>query len=372
MAPVRVAGTRTGIWRHRDVLPPVDPVNAVSLGEGDTPLVPLSPAVGQLTGVASVLAKAEHRNPTGSFKDRIAAVAVALAADTGMRGCLGTSSGNGGAALAAYSAAARQLAVLAIRSDVVAAKLREIRAFGAIAALVDPGRDDGAALDAKTTKVAALAAESGFLPFITAFRFSPEAMRGAATIAVEIAESAPRTTAIYAPVGGGGLLTALWLGYRLTRDRLPGRPPRLVGVQPTGCATLGRALAGGPPGLDRPLSTKVSGLQVSLLLDADSATAAVRESGGHAVEVEDEEIAAAQRLLARQEGLLVEPAGATALAGVLADARAGRLGGEDHIVIVLTGAGHKDLVALDRLAAEPADSADPGLADLLGRLEAPR
>jgi threonine synthase len=116
----------------------------------------------------------------------------------------------------------------------------------------------------------------------------------------------------------------------------------------------------------------VSGLQVPLLLDATGATAAVRESGGHAVEVSDDDIAAAQRLLARRDGLLVEPAGATALAGLLADARAGRVGPQDRAVVLLTGAGHKDVTALDRLAAEPVEHAVPDLAELVARLGQPR
>lgn len=374
MSEGRPAGARRGIWRHSTCLPDLDPAHVVSLGEGDTPLVPLSDGTRRLVGVASIAAKAEYRNPTGSFKDRIASVAVSLAAAAGLRGCLGTSSGNGGAAVAAYAAAAGQPAVLAVRGDIVETKLREIRAVGGTAVLVDPGRDDGAAIEAKMTRVAALAAEHGFLPFITACRFSPEAMRGAATIAVELAETAPDVTAVYVPVGGGGLLGALWLGYALSGHLLPGGPPRLVGVQPTGCSTLGPALAGGSPGLDRPLTTSVSGLQVPLLLDAVPATRAVRESGGHSVEVDDRAIAEAQRLLARQEGLLVEPAGATALAGLLADADAGRVGSGDRAVVLLTGAGYKDVRALDRLAVTPPKprEAPADLSDLSGLLAALR
>ena len=229
------------------MVPPLDPAHTVSLGEGDTPLVPLSARTRQLAGVASVAAKAEHRNPSGSFKDRIAAVAVSLAAAQGL-GCLGTSSGNGGAALAAYSAAAGRLAVLAIRSDVVPAKLREIRAHGAVAALIDPGRDDGAALDRKTSRVAAVAADYGFLPFVTAFRFSPEAMQGAATIAVELAESAPATNVVYVPFGGGGLLTALRLGYGLAGHLLPAGPPRLVASSRPAAPPWHRRWPGGHPG----------------------------------------------------------------------------------------------------------------------------
>ena len=371
MADPVSAATRGGLWRHEGVLPELDPGHVVSLGEGDTPLLRLSPAVRDRVGAASVAAKAEHRNPTGSFKDRIASVAVSLVTARGLRGCLGTSSGNGGAALAAYAAAAGVAAVLAVRDDIVEAKLREIRAFGGSAALVSRGRDDGAALGAKLAAVTRLATEHGFLPFVTAFRFSPEAMRGAATIAVELAEAAPDTTAVYVPVGGGGLLTALGVGYRLAGRLLPAGPPRLVGVQPRGCATLGSALAGGASGLDRPLTTSVSGLQVPLLLDAQGATEAVRETGGHSVEVDDETIADAQLLLARREGLLVEPAGATALAGLLVDAQGGRVRPEDRVVVLLTGAGQKDVRSLDRLARTSPEEL-PDSSRLVAALEAMR
>jgi threonine synthase len=158
----------------------------------------------------------------------------------------------------------------------------------------------------------------------------------------------PSATAVYVPVGGGGLLTAIHRGYAEVSECLPIGAPRLVGVQPSGCATLERALKNEPPVVDR-VTTTISGLQVAVLIDADDATAAVRESGGHAVTVEDPEIWEAQQLLARQ-GVLVEPAGATALAGALADVRARRLGPDDQVVAILSGAGWKDGTALGRLS----------------------
>jgi len=347
------------VWRHRSRLPVSDPAAVVSLGEGDTPLLPLSAVLARTAGVCSVAAKAEHRNPTGSFKDRIASVAVSIAVERGLPGCLGTSSGNGGTALAAYAAAGRRRAVLYVRSDIVPAKLREVRSYGAETVLVDPGRDDGATLRGKADEVAALAARHGFLPFITAFRYSPEAMEGAATIAYELAAAAPDVTDVYVPVGGGGLLTALRRGYRRVAATLPDGPPRLVGVQPAGCATLRRALGGDLAGLTEPMATSLSGLQMPMLFDAADAAAAVRDSHGHVVEIADEQAWAAQRLLARQEGLLVEPAGAAAVAGLLADAAAGRLRPDSRVVVLLTGAGYKDGAALARLAGDdPAGRVD--------------
>jgi threonine synthase len=109
-------------------------------------------------------------------------------------------------------------------------------------------------------------------------------------------------------------------------------------------------LRGDEPPVDEDVMTTVSRLQVAVLFDADGATSAVRQSGGHAVIESDETIWEAQRLLAN-EGLLVEPAGATALAGVIADVAAGRLTPTDCVVVVLTGAGWKDAEALARLAA---------------------
>ncbi len=343
---------RRGLWRHLHRLPVSDPTAVVSLGEGDTPLLPLSRVLTRVTGVRSVAAKAEHRNPTGSFKDRIASVAVTIAVERGLPGCLGTSSGNGGAALAAYAAAGGRRALLFVRADIVPAKLREIRGYGAETTLLDPGRDDGATLREKADELAGLGARHGFLPFITAFRYSPEAMEGAATIAYELAEAAPDTTDVYLPVGGGGLLAALRRGYLRIRGSLPDGPPRLIGAQPVGCATLRRALVGDLAGLTEPMATSVSGLQMPMLFDGYEAAAAVRDSGGHVVEIADEQAWAAQRLLARQEGLLVEPAGATAVAGLLADAEAGRLRPDSRVVVLLTGAGYKDGAALARLAGD--------------------
>ncbi|MER7003855.1 pyridoxal-phosphate dependent enzyme [Dactylosporangium sp. NPDC000555] len=338
LAPVRPGAT--GMWRHQDRLPVSGDV-VVSLGEGGTPLVPVA---AEPLGVASALVKCEHLNPTGSFKDRIASVALSIAAERGLAGCVGTSSGNGGAAAAAYAARAGLACVLFALADTAEQKLLQIRALGASVHLVAGLGHDAAATDSAARDIAALAAECGLLPMLTGGRFSPEAMEGATTIAFELAEEAPRTTVVYAPVGGGGLLSAIGRGY----GRMPAGP-RLVAVQPAGCPTLGPALRGRFDGLSGPCTTGISGLQVAVLFDGAGAVEAVRGSGGHLTEVTDEQVHEAQQELARQ-GVLVEPAGATAYAGALADAAAGRLGPDDRVVLIATGAGYKDSAALGRLA----------------------
>lgn len=338
--------TRTGMWRYAERLPPISSKSIVSLGEGNTPVLDLTEQFGRELGVASLVAKAEDRNPTGSFKARIASVAYSLVKEHGLAGTVGTSSGNGGAAAAAYAAACGSRAILFALADTAPVKMQEILVMGATAHRVSGvGHDAAATLEVADT-IAAHGAERGFAPMLTAFHYAPEAMRGVSTIAYELAEQAPELTTAYLPVGGGGLLTGVHRGY-LDED---GRSPRLVGVQPAGSAALRRALDGYPGGIAGAVSTTVSGLQMAAMYDVDGAVTAIRDSGGHTVEVEDEAIWHAQRQLARC-GLLVEPAGATALAGLVKDARAGRLRAEDRVAILLTGAGYKDGNSLLRMTS---------------------
>ncbi len=340
------SSVRTGLWRHHARLPVRDLAHVVSLGEGDTPTVDVSATIGARIGLDRLWVKAEDRNPTGSFKARIASVAFSLVRERGLAGVVGTSSGNGGAAAAAYAAAAGSQAVLFTLADIVPAKLREIAATGAVCRRVSGVGHDAASTREVADLVAAAAAASGHYPMLTGFHYAPEAMTGVQTIAYELAEQVPDATRVYAPVGGGGLLTGLFRGYTEL-----GSVPVLVGVQPYGVGSLPAALDGHLEGITGAVTSRVSGLQMAVLYDADGAVAAIADSGGHAVAPTDEDIAAAQRIMA-EAGLLVEPAGATALAGVIADLAAGRLCRNEPVVVIATGAGHKDLAALDRLVGD--------------------
>lgn len=338
-----------GMWRFAARLPVDAGTEPVSLGEGGTPLVPLPPATLDRLGGATAWIKSEHLNPTGSFKDRVAAVAVTLARQRGLRGLVGTSSGNGGAAAAAYCARAGLRLELFALADAPAEKLAQLRAFGAGVHLVRGVGHDARATERAAVDIAAIAAARDLFPFLTGGRFSPEAMEGAKTIAYELAEQCPDATHVYAPVGGGGLLAALGRGY--AELRAAGRStPRLVAAQPAGCATLRPALAGDVSGLAGPVTSVVSGLQVAILFDPSGAVEALRSSGGHVVEVADADTFAAQAVLARGAGVLVEPAGAIALAAAQQDAAAGRLRPGDRVVLIGSGAGFKDGAALNRLA----------------------
>ena len=333
------------MWRFAELLE-IDPSISISLGEGDTPLLSATSSSLARPGGPSICFKAEYQNPTGSFKDRIAAMATAIIARDELLGAVGTSSGNGGAAIAAYGARAGFPVMLFTVSGIVDGKLQQILAHGARANIVAELGSAFEGVEAVAQTIAAMAADEGWLAFLTGARYAREAMRGAETIAYELIEQRSTATVVYIPIGGGGLLASIWRGYQ--RLGLGNVIPRLIGVQPDGCPTLNRALAGVLDPLDGAVTTTISGLQVPVLFDFD-ATTALTDSGGHVVEVTDQQAWDAQRVLARHEGIFVEPAGAIALAGVLADLERGKISADDEVIVILSGAGHKDALSASRL-----------------------
>jgi len=333
------------MWRYAERLPVDDTASIVTLGEGQTPLLDVTEQLADELGVERVLLKAEDRNPTGSFKARIASVALSLVRERGLRGVVGTSSGNGGAAAAAYAASSRSQAILFTLSDTVDVKMNEILAVDGTAIRVRGVGHDAASTLRVAHALADLSEAHRFYPMLTAFAFAPEAMQGVQTIAWEIMDEAPDVTVVYTPVGGGGLLTGLSKGF----GSGPGSP-RLVGVHPSGASALKHALRGDFGGVDGLVQTSISGLQMAALYDAAGASQAILRSAGHARSVSDAEVLDAQRMLAKRCGVVVEPAGAAAVAGIIADFRDGAIARTDHVVAVLTGAGYKDAAALEALS----------------------
>ncbi|WP_434081588.1 pyridoxal-phosphate dependent enzyme [Sanguibacter sp. Z1732] len=173
---------------------------------------------------------------------------------------------------------------------------------------------------------------------MTTHAHNPHGMRGADAIGTEIAARGG-ITQVYVPTGGGGLLVATARGLGAAACRAA-----VISTQPAGCAPIARTLTGelSHPSIDE-WSTHISGLMLPRPPDGEAAVAAVRSSGGWGVPVADEDAWAAQDLLARTEGIFVEPAAALALAAVRQDVEQGRLGAADQPCVVLTGHGLKDL-----------------------------
>jgi threonine synthase len=296
-----------GLWRHAWMLPPVDPAVRVTLGEGETPRVGAY--------------KLESLGPTGSFKDRGACVVASCLRQMGVKRAVFDSSGNAGAAMAAYLAAAGIEAVVFAPATASPGKLRQIAAYGARLELVDGDRGE------VTRRAQAWAEASGEL--YASHLWSPFFSAGLRTVAAELGA----VEAVIVPAGSGSLLIGLHAGFRQLLDAgLIARLPALYGVQAQGCDPLVAAFEGRAP--SPAAFTVAEGIRIAAPPRRDEAVAAVRESGGALVAVSDAEITAAADALARR-GLFVEPTGAVGEAGRR------RLGID--AVVVLTGTGLKAL-----------------------------
>ena len=314
---------------------------AISLREGDTPLVP---AVRAGRG-ADLYFKVEGQNPTGSFKDRGMAVAVSGAVADGARFLVCASTGNTSASAAAYAARAGLPALLAVpagQGAVAKGKLAQALGHGARLVLVHGNFDQALAA------VRALAAMRPDAALVNSV--NPLRLEGQKTGAFELVEQlgdAPDWLCI--PVGNAGNISAYWRGFcEYQRSGRSRGLPRLIGAQAAGAApmVLGRMI-------DDP-QTVASAIRIGRPASAHLARAAVAEADGRFLAVEDAAILEAYRFLARQEGIFCEPASAASLAGFWAAQAAGLISEGQRVVCVLTGAGLKDP---DRAVAE----ADPPL-----------
>ena len=331
------------IARWREFLPVTDATPVVSLNEGSTPLI-YAPRLSALVGRGSrVFIKHEGLNPTGSFKDRGMTVALSKAVEAGARAVICASTGNTSAAAAAYAARAGiGCYVLLPAGKIALGKLTQSIVHGAKIVTVDGNFDDALRLVRE-------AAESG-APVAVVNSINPHRIEGQKTGSFEIIEDLGEAPdAHFLPVGNAGNISAYWRGYTewhaLGRSQ---RLPRMVGFQAAGAAPIfhGRVV-------EQP-ETLASAIRIGNPASWGLATEAVERSGGAIDIVTDEEILAAQRWLAANEGIFVEPASAAGVAGLLkytaSDAPSeGRALGplravpdEGVIVCTVTGHGLKD------------------------------
>jgi threonine synthase len=314
--------------------------DAVSMGEGGTPLLPCARA-GEAAGLPRLLLKWEPANPTWSFKDRLAAVAVSWARAAGLPGVVAASSGNAGASVAAYAARAGLPCLLFTTRSFPGTMLRQMQSYGALV-LATPTAPD------RWTLGRAVAGAWGWLPVSNVadppVGSHPAGIEGYKTIAFEIAEDlgweAP--DAVVVPVGYGDAIWGIWRGFReLQALGLVGRLPRMIAAETYG--SLQRALAAGA---ESPVDTGGAGSIASSAAVPRStyqALLAVRESGGTAIAVGDDDIRAARRTLATREGLLAELSSALPYAAAARLAAAGRLNAGERVVCLVTSSGLKDV-----------------------------
>ena len=296
-----------GMWRYRDCIPVSDRAAArATLGEGLTALVAVDPEL------AGVVAKLDFLMPTGSFKDRGAAVLIASALDRGADSVIADSSGNAGSAIAAYATRAGIECTVFVPESTSAAKRRQISAYGAQLELV-PG-------DRTATAEAAIAAVERTGVMYASHVHDPYFIQGTKTFAYELWEQAgDAPDSVIVPAGNGTLLLGIARGFaELLQAGLVRREPALIAVQSERCAPLARAWS---EGSQQPIEvdagqTAAEGIAIPRPARGAEMLAAVRRSGGCIVTVPEETIAPARAALARR-GLFVEPTAALVWAAAL-------------------------------------------------------
>ncbi len=310
--------------RFGDRLPITSRTPALTLGEGDTPLV-AAPRLAREIGCRALWLKFEGQNPTGSFKDRGMVLAIAKAIEGGATAAICASTGNTSASAAAYCAAAGLACRVVVPDGKVAlGKLAQAVAHGARIVVLRGNFDEA------LIAVRALAEKTGLALVNSVNPYRIEGQKTAAFEIIEVLGHAPDGLAL--PVGNAGNITAYWKGFREA-----GAKPVLYGIQAAGAAPL---VSGVPVAHPETLATAI---RIGNPASWAGAVAAQRESGGLFDKVTDEQIIEAYRLLAAGAGVFCEPASAAPVAGLLQLARAhpGRFAGQE-LVAVLTGHGLKD------------------------------
>ncbi len=346
MSREALRGRGCGLARYWEFLPVEAPEQLVSLGEGGTPLQRCE-RLGAHLGIAELYAKNEGTNPTGTFKDRSAAMGVTRARQVGAPAVAIASDGNAGPATAAFCARAGVPCYVFMPAYAYRERFAQTRMFTEHLYSVEGDINECIELAERLSR------RNGWYHTTTAGVADAYQAEGPKTIAYEVFESlgfgAPDW--MVAPVGGGGLLSALWraAGEWLALGWI-GKMPGFVGAQASGCAPLVREFDKGGDGMAlRPckeIGTKAITIAVPEPLDAVPALRAIRETGGTALAVSDEEIDRAQALAAEREGILAEPAGIASLAAVMRLRREGVVGAQDRVVFLVSGSGLKELSAL--------------------------
>lgn len=339
------------VWRWSDDIAPVPAAHQITRGEGNTPLV-RSRVIGPAIGLDHLYFKLESSNPTGSYKDRFASVAISDMVAHGKRRCLATSSGNTGAALAAYCAAAGVECAIAIVETAPADKLRQMLAYGARLWRIHGFGLDPAVSSGVFELLQAASQRDDSQVQISAYHYSPVGMSGVQSIAYELSEQLPEPIDhVFTCAGGGGLTLAVAKGFaRCCETGRLAKSPRIECVQPVGNATIaGPLIHGDARAVDVQCTSRISGLQVPTVIDGHQTLAAVRASGGHGYLVDDDEVWRLQARLAREEGLFCEPAAVVPLAGVLQARAAGKVSAAARVVALMTGSGFKDAASVERM-----------------------
>ena len=336
---VPVCAGNAGVWRYAPLLPLNEGTGMVTLGEGSTPLLRASRISGALK-LHTVYVKDESRNPTLSFKDRKSAVAVTKAAEFGATGIVNMTAGNAGSSVAAYAARAGIPAYIFTIAGISDSKLAKLLSYGAeVFRTHAPTRE-------LMTFIGAVAARYGMVNMTAASRYNPYVKEGSKTAIFEVYEQLGGSLPdwLFVPIGAGGNLAGIYKGLReLKLLGLVEKLPRLVGVQGRDCAPVVEAYERGLPPDQVPVIQNPRTIAHSILdswaPDGDQALTAIRETGGLALGVSDEELLRSMRSLSSMEALYLEPAAAAPHAALARLVGEGRIDADESVVLLATGSG---------------------------------
>lgn len=326
------------LWRYAELLPVRNPLHRLTLGEGTTPLLRAYGLAHDL-GCSELYVKEEGLNPTGTFKARGLAVAVSRLRELGARALVIPTAGNAGAALAAYAARAGLPAYVFMPADAPESTKAECALYGARLYLVDGLITDAGRIVRQEASV------RGWFDVSTLRE--PYRAEGKKTMGYELAEqfgwSLP--DAVIYPTGGGTGIVGMWKAFAELEQLgwVGSRRPKMISVQASGCAPIVRAFEQGAefaaPWEDA--RTVAGGIRVPAAIGDYLILRAIRESGGTALAVDDDEILTAHRALAQLEGIAAAPEGAATLAGLRRLLQGGFLSPAERIVLFNTGSGLK-------------------------------
>jgi threonine synthase len=343
---------------YREYLPVTDHTPLFTLKEGNTPLI-RAERLSDLLNL-DIYFKYEGLNPTGSFKDRGMVMAVAKAWEEGSRTIMCASTGNTSASAAAYAArAGMNCIVLVPNNNIALGKLAQAMIYGAKVIAIDGNFDQALKIVREIT---------ANHPITLVNSVNPYRLEGQKTAAFEVCDQLGKVPDYLAiPVGNAGNITAYWKGFKAYREKGKiDRLPKMIGFEAEGSA----AIVKGHPIPDP--ETVATAIRIGNPATWDGAVAAAKESEGFIDFVTDEEILAAYRTIATQEGVFAEPASAASIAGVMKLRKEGRFQGGETIVCVLTGNGLKDPnIAIKTVNVQPlvVDSNENAVMDAIFRVE---
>lgn len=326
------------VWRYRELIPIGERSKAYSLDEGGTQLIKCD-RLGAEIGAKDLWIKFDGTNPTGSFKDRGMTVGISKARELGMRTVTCASTGNTSASLAAYAGLAGLRCVVLIPEGKVAlGKLAQAMMHGATVVSVKGNFDEALDVVMKSSEKLGMYVLNSVNPF---------RIEGQKTAAFEVCDQLGGRSPeyIYIPVGNGGNSAAYWKGFaEYLALGLVSSHPVIRGIQAEGAAPVAHMFEGRSNVLEpvKKPETVATAIRIGNPANWKKTVRAIKESGGHASTVKDEEILWAQKAMARLEGIFPEPAGAAAVAGLRKDLEHGIVDNSAKIVCVSTGHGLKD------------------------------